>query len=1034
MKRIKKILSAFLCLCLIFGLIIPAAAEELSSVGSGGDAAVTGAEPELADTGTTYTMNVGQTKWIFLNFNEPRSSLNSAVWESNCPWEVEILEQESIGCQIRINEYISYTAIISCTYYYTQYDRDYKYHHFLKGYESYYIKVNEPEKYTLSFDPAGGSVSTSSTTVYSGSAWGSLPTPYRSGYIFQGWYTSGGDRVTSNTIATRSMTVYAQWLEDVIYTVKFNANGGTVSTASSRVHNGSSIGALPEPTRSGYAFDGWYTAASGGSRVYSSTTVTSDMTLYAHWADAVRITFDPTGGTVSPKYADIKKGAGIDSLPTPTKENYYFNGWYTAASGGTQVTYSTTFSAKTTIYAHWIPGIIIYFRPEGGKVSPETAVIKPGGSIGTLPEPKRSGYAFDGWYTAASGGDRVYSDTEFEFNTKIYAHWKEYIKITLDPNGGTISPGTVDVIANEAVGTLPEPSRSDYFFDGWYTKANSGDPITSSTVLAKSTVLYAHWIKGIRLTLNPSGGTVENKQVSVCPGRAAGSLPTALHEDYSFSCWVTPDGGRVDSNTVFYKDTELHVRWSTSAGNFNYLIEKNKATLTGYSGRASSIEIPDKVKGISVVAIGDGAFSNSNVITSVVIPEGVTKIGEKAFYDCTKLKSVTLPQSVEYIGEFAFSIVYEKDRQVYSLELPKNIKYLGGSALDNTSWYKKQADGPVYVGGIFYKYKGKCPGSVSIRQGTTMIAGRAFSYCTELKNVNIPDSVTDIDRFAFYNCSSLESLRLPRGMTKIGYKTFFGASLKSITLHENLREIGESAFEYCKFTSIDIPDGVTSIGYRAFYNCKEMKSVYIPESVTDIGAGAFGYYPGSYGEGDKVIDGFIVRGYEGSEAQRYADDRSFITFVSVGIKATKMSMGDVNCDGAVNNRDAMILDRFITNWKDYDRKLSGKRAADLNGDGSVSNRDAMILDRHIAGWSGYDKYITAFSLIGDVNNDGDSNNRDAIILDRYIAGWKGYKSMIVNLFAADINRDRTVTNRDATMLDRCVAGWPEYNKKYIVTV
>ena len=1032
MKRIKKILSAFLCLCLIFGLIIPAAAEELSSVGSGSDAAVTGAEPELADTGTTYTMNVGQTKWIFLNFNEPRSALNSAVWESNCPWEVEILEQESIGCQIRINEYISYTAIISCTYYYTQYDRDYKYHHFLKGYESYYIKVNEPEKYTLSFDPAGGSVSASSTTVYSGSAWGSLPTPHRSGYIFQGWYTSGGDRVTSNTIATRSMTVYARWLEDVVYTVKFNANGGTVSTASSAVHNGSSIGTLPEPTRSGYAFDGWYTAASGGNRVYSSTTVTSDMTLYAHWADAVRITFDPTGGTVSPKYADIKKGASIDSLPTPTKENYYFNGWYTAASGGTKVTSSTTFSAKTTIYAHWIPGIIIYFRPEGGKVSPETMVIKPGGSIGTLPEPKRSGYAFDGWYTAASGGDRVYSDTEFEFNTKIYAHWKEYIKLTLDPNGGTVSEKSVTMISGKEAGSLPNAERDGYYFIGWYTAADGGSEVTASTVFTKSTKLYAHWDKGVNITLSPMGGTVSQTRLNIRTGDSIGYLPSAKRNGYSFSGWVARDSDAyATSSDVFYQDTVLYAVWTKYTDDFTFIIDRNKATLKLYEGSAIDVVIPSEIDGYKVTKIGDHAFDNTKV-WYVTVPEGVTEIGERAFSNCINLTRVVLPNSLRYIEECAFIQNFVRYRPLENINIPAGIEYVGVYAFTGTKWYENRPNGPIYIGKALYEYKGGAPANISLKGDTTCISGRAFYENTGLKSISIPASVKYIGKSAFDGCKNLTSVNLPKGLSTISDRAFSNCtSLTSVTLPDGITGIEEYAFHACnKLSSINIPGSVTHIESQSFYGCTSLKSITIPESVDYIAYRSLGYYVSN---GTSVtLDGFTIRGYEDTAAHSYANSHGF-KFEVIGLIANKIPMGDLNGDGQVNNRDAMLLDRYISDWPGYESKVKGNRLADISNDGAVTNRDVIILDRYVAGWDGYGKYICKVTYVGDLNNDGSANNRDAIIFDRYIAGWDGYKAMLKNKDAADLNRDKSINNRDAMMLDRYIAGWAGYDK-YIVTV
>ena len=68
-------------------------------------------------------------------------------------------------------------------------------------------------------------------------------------------------------------------------------------------------------------------------------------------------------------------------------------------------------------------------------------------------------------------------------------------------------------------------------------------------------------------------------------------------------------------------------------------------------------------------------------------------------------------------------------------------------------------------------------------------------------------------------------------------------------------------------------------------------------------------------------------------------------------------VGDVNNDSVVNNRDAMILDRYIAGWEGYEEKIVIPAAADLNRDKQINNRDAMILDRYVAGWAGYDKYI-----------------------------------------------------------------------------
>lgn len=163
---------------------------------------------------------------------------------------------------------------------------------------------------TVRFDANGGRVSPASKVVTCSSSYsntyGTLPTPTRTDYEFDGWYTqeTGGTKVTANTSVGTDppTTLYAHW-KGKTYTVTFDANGGTVSTTSDTVTYGKKYYSLPSPTRKGYKFDGWYTKKDGGTKVESDTTVTTaaDHTLYAHWhltpATApknVKLTMNPT--------------------------------------------------------------------------------------------------------------------------------------------------------------------------------------------------------------------------------------------------------------------------------------------------------------------------------------------------------------------------------------------------------------------------------------------------------------------------------------------------------------------------------------------------------------------------------------------------------------------------------------------------------------------------------------------------------------------------------------------------------------------
>lgn len=151
--------------------------------------------------------------------------------------------------------------------------------------------------YPVTFNPNGGRVSTKSKNVTIGKTYGTLPTPTRTGYDFDGWYTkeTGDTKVTETTTvgANPPATLYAHWTAKK-YLVALNANGGKIDTTSGQVSTksytatyGSKYNFLPRPIRTGgYNFDGWYTDQTNGTKVESDTTVTTtkDHILYAHWS------------------------------------------------------------------------------------------------------------------------------------------------------------------------------------------------------------------------------------------------------------------------------------------------------------------------------------------------------------------------------------------------------------------------------------------------------------------------------------------------------------------------------------------------------------------------------------------------------------------------------------------------------------------------------------------------------------------------------------------------------------------------------
>ena len=288
---------------------------------------------------------------------------------------------------------------------------------------------------------------------------------------------------------------------------------------------------------------------------------------------------------------------------------------------------------------------------------------------------------------------------------------------------------------------------------------------------------------------------------------------------------VTSIGMAAFFDTAYYNNNDNWVDGVLYIG--NHLIEaksdKVPATYTIRAGTKciadyafsncsglTSIVIPD-----SVTRIGVDVFSNCSRLTSVVIPDSVTSIGVGAFSNCSGLTSIIIPDSVTSIGDYAFY----KCTRLTSIVIPNSVTIIGESAFSYCSRFT----------------------SIVIPDSVTSIGDYAFSYCSRLTSVVIPNSVTNISNSAFYYCRGLTSIVIPDSVTSIGdYAFYYCSGLTSITIGNGVTIIGNSTFYNCsRLTSVVIPDSVTSIGNSAFYNCSGLTSIVIPNSVTSIYAWAF---------------------------------------------------------------------------------------------------------------------------------------------------------------------------------------------------
>jgi|GEM_PF-5874911 len=498
-------------------------------------------------------------------------------------------------------------------------------------------------KYKVSFNANGGTVTPDTMTLTHGDVYGKLPTPTRDGYTFAGWFTdpNGGAKVEQGDVVTASHTLYAHWTAKTC-TVTFNANGGTVTPAEQTVTYGSTYGELPTLTREGYTFAGWFTKKDGGTQVTKETVVTTvaDHTLYAHWtAKTCTVTFDVNGGTVTPAEQTVTYGSTYGELPTPTREGYTFAGWFTEQNGGTQVTKETVVKtvADHTLYAHWTANTYtVKFDANEGTVTSAEQTVTYGSHYGELPTPTREGYTFAGWFTEQNGGTQVTKETDHT----LYAHWTaNTYTVKFDANEGTVTPAEKTVTYGSTYGELPTPTREGYTFAGWFTEQNGGTKVMADTKVttAENHTLYAYWMQNIYdVSFDANGGKEAYEPKKVRHGDVYGTFPlTPTRTGYEFAGWYTEkDGGaKVELGDVVTGSHTLYAHWT--ANKYTVTFNANGGTVTPadaemtvtYGNPYGKLPEPTR-KGYTFV----GWFTNPNGGTQVKEDAKVTTAADRTLH------------------------------------------------------------------------------------------------------------------------------------------------------------------------------------------------------------------------------------------------------------------------------------------------------------------------------------------------------------------------------------------------------------------
>lgn len=472
------------------------------------------------------------------------------------------------------------------------------------------------------------------------------------GYNFSKWTDSAGTSKSTSTSYTFTMptsnyTLTANATAKTM-TVTYNANGGTVSPASKSVTYGSTYGTLATPSYTGRTFNGWYTAASGGTKITSSTTVsqTANHTIYAHWSlITYEIKYNANGGKSTPTTQTKNYGTAITVAADPghDPDTKTVTTTFNANGGSVSPTSRTSSASKPYVFAGWkaTDGTIYqpgskYTKNEGTTLTAQWTIRDWIGNTVSLPTPTNAGHSFNGWYTAASGGTKVTSHKPTS-DTTLYAQW---------------TPLTYNIVVYDQ-------------FSG-ATLLNQDISYGSSITLpALSAEPYYMLAADMDLVFDDSSGYLNTESVHINGYQKL--FPLYYYNDRDGATWTTTYTHTYSDDVVLYLTYEPVSSYDIDVIEFQALEQvKNKENILAYWTRVTGPSwLPIKVTPGSVVKL------------DVQLSEDAFYDGEYAEYDC-----VYEPTALNY--------VWVKNNGTYQLGTPL-FKF--NSKFDHNNYYFIKKDG-----------------------------------------------------------------------------------------------------------------------------------------------------------------------------------------------------------------------------------------------------------------------------------------------------------------------------------------------------
>ena len=356
-------------------------------------------------------------------------------------------------------------------------------------------------------------------------------------------------------------------------TTTFNGNGGTPAGQTNEYVAGSAYGELPEASRTGHSFGGWWTARSGGTQVAATDIVGDEATrtLWAHWtANQYDVALDAQGGDGGSGSVSATYGQTMPAFDVPEREGFAFKGYYSATNGGGTRYYTEAGkSARTwnvasnaTLYAKWTANAYkVTLDRQGGRGGDASVTARYGRELPATAAPTRTGHTFGGYYSGMDGDGTQYYTAEgksvrvwdVETNATLYATWTtNSYKVTLDWQGGEAGTEETQATYGSAMPGIDPPTRTGYTFGGYYSRINgagtpyytAGGKSARAWDQAAAKTLYAKWTAdSYTVTLDQQEGEGGTEEATATYGKALPAIKVPTRTGHTFGGYYSGQNG-----------------------------------------------------------------------------------------------------------------------------------------------------------------------------------------------------------------------------------------------------------------------------------------------------------------------------------------------------------------------------------------------------------------------------------------------------------------------------------------------------------